>query len=309
MRLRLVPVGSPTETLLTREQWQARAREHAAAVDALTAGRLERRRRGERHPVEDFLFEYYNHPPAKLRRWHPGPGVRLADAAEYGDRGGYVIAADGSAALDAATFLERRERAVTFVRDLLEATLSRPGTHDCFGLHEWAMVHRLAPGEQRHEQLPLRLGQAGTDEVVEGHRIRCSHFDAYRFFTQAAAPLNTLRPTRETQLEHEQPACLHGGMDTYKWAFKLAPAVPSELTLDAFRHALRVRELDMAASPYDLSDLGIPPVAIETATGKAEYVTRQRELMVTSNALRRRLLAVIEDLHAAAGLRHAVGGR
>ncbi|WP_068250205.1 3-methyladenine DNA glycosylase [Janibacter corallicola] len=303
-------MDSPTETLLGREQWQELAREHAAAVDGLTAGRLERRRRGERHPVEDFLFEYYNHPPAKLRRWHPGPGVRLADAAEpYGDRSGYVLAADGSAVLDSAAFLERRGRAVTFVRDLLEATLSRPGTHDCFGLHEWAMVHRLAPGEQRHEQLPLRLGQAGTDEVVEGHRIRCSHFDAYRFFTEAAAPRNTLRPTRETQLEHEQPACLHAGMDVYKWAFKLAPAVPSELTLAAFRHALRVRELDMAASPYDLSDLGIAPVAIETATGKAEYVTRQRELMVASNALRRRLLAVIEDLRVAAGLPHVVGGR
>lgn len=107
---------------------------------------------------------------------------------------------------------------------------------------------------------------------------------------------NTLRPTREDQADHEQPACLHAGMDTYKWAFKLAPAVPSEVTLDAFRHALRVRRLDMQASPYDVSGLGLHPVAIETPEGKAEYVARQRELMVTSNSLRRRIVEVCDRL-------------
>ncbi len=291
---------SRADSVLPQEEWRERARAHAAAVDELTAGRLARRARGERHPVEDFLFEYYAHPPAKLRRWHPGPGVTLEDAREpYAGWSGYRVSADGSAVLDAATFVRRRERAVRFVRGLLEATLARPGTHDCFGLHEWAMVYRLGPGEQRHEQLPLRLGQEGTDEVVETHRIRCSHADAYRFFTDDAAPRNTLRPTREGQLDQEQPACLHAGMDVYKWCFKLAPAVPSELTLEAFRHALRVRELDMAASPYDVSGLGIAPVPIETVSGKAEYVARQRELMATSNRLRRRLIAVLDRLPAA----------
>ena len=58
----------------------------------------------------------------------------------------------------------------------------------------------------------------------------------------------------------------------------------------------RVRELDMAASPYDLSAYGLAPVPIETAEGKAEYVARQRDLMATSNRLRRRLLGVIDLL-------------
>lgn len=285
------------ETTLGRAAWTARARAHEAAVDELTAGHRERRARGERHPVEDFLFEYYAHRPAHLRRWHPGPGVVLADAAEvYAGRSGYVVDEDGSARLDVDGLLGRRGRTVAFVRELLTATLSRPGTHDCFGLHEWAMVYGLQPGEQRHEQLPLRLGQAGTDAVVEGHRVRCSHHDAYRFFTPDAVALNSLRPTREDQVDHEQPACLHAGMDVYKWCFKLAPAVPSELTLEAFRHALRVRRLDMQASPYDVSGLGLAPVAVETSEGKAQYVARQRELMVTSNSLRRRLLAVTDLL-------------
>ena len=57
------------------------------------------------------------------------------------------------------------------------------------------MVYRLSEDETRHADWPLRLGAAGTDEVVESHRIACSHFDAYRFFTPAAAPLNALSPT------------------------------------------------------------------------------------------------------------------
>ena len=53
----------------------------------------------------------------------------------------------------------------------------------CFGMHEWAMVYRQSEDETRHAAWPLRLGSAGTDEVVESHRIACSHFDAFRFFT------------------------------------------------------------------------------------------------------------------------------
>src|SRR5665647_3443866 len=39
-------------------------------------------------PVEDFLFTYYVHSPAQLRRWHPGPGVVL-DGAD--DRDGWTF--------------------------------------------------------------------------------------------------------------------------------------------------------------------------------------------------------------------------
>ena len=155
------------------------------------------------------------------------------------------------------------------------------------------MVYRQA--EHRHD-LPLRLGQAGTDAVVEGHRIRCSHFDAFRFFTPEAAPLNQLRPSRETQPALEQPGCLHANMDLLKWALKLGPAVPGELLLDCAELARDVRLLDMQASPYDVSSLGEPAVAIETPEGKAEYVGRQRELAERSAPLRARLLEVCEAL-------------
>ena len=74
------------------------------------------------------------------------------------------------------------------------------------------------------------------------------------------------------------------------------PAVPSELTLECFALARRTRELDMRASPYDLSELGYPPVAIETADGKAEYAQQQREIAELGQQLRDRLLAVCRSL-------------
>src|SRR5699024_8364945 len=144
------------------------------------------------------------------------------------------------------------------------------------GLHEWAMVYRA--DEVRHTQVPLRLGSKGTDRVVESHRIQCSHFDAFRFFTDAARPRNTLRPTRRTQIDLDQPGCLHVTMDLYKWAYKLIPAAPSELVTDCFALAREVRTLDMRASPYDLREWGYEPVKIERAEGKPANMGYRRNL-------------------------------
>jgi hypothetical protein len=144
--------------------------------------------------------------------------------------------------------------------------------------------------------VPLRLGAAGTDAVVESHRIRCSHFDAYRFFTDAAAPRNAVTPTRARQVDLEQPGCLHAGMDLYKWADKLGPLVPGELLLDAFTLARDIRVLDMRASPYDLAAHGHEPVRIETPEGKAEYTTAQRAFAERGAAIRTRLLTALDHL-------------
>jgi hypothetical protein len=160
------------------------------------------------------------------------------------------------------------------------------------------MVYRQGAEGVRHAAWPLRLGPAGTDEVVESLPLRCSHVDAFRFFTEPARRLNLLQPTRENQVELEQPGCLHAGMDVYKWAYKLVPAVPSELVMDCFELAQEIRELDMRASPYDLSDLGYEPVPVETPDGRAEYARAQRHFAERADVLRRRLLAVLEALDA-----------
>ena len=102
--------------------------------------------------------------------------------------------------------------------------------------------------ETRHDW-PLRLGAEGTDTVVESHRISCSHFDAYRFFTPEAVDRNALSPGRDDRPAYEQPGCLHAGMDLYKHAFRLTPMISSDLVADCFALARDIRVLDMRAAP------------------------------------------------------------
>ncbi|SDC19017.1 hypothetical protein SAMN05660690_0860 [Geodermatophilus telluris] len=282
---------------LSAAEWTARAAAHDARVEQWTAPHRERRRRGERHPVLDFLFTYYSETPGRLRRWHPGAGVALAPSADgpapHAAWRWYATDGDGTVRLDVAALLADREPTVRFVRELLAATASRPAQTGCFGLHEWAMVYRA---DERRHAVPLRLGRAGTDAVVESHPVRCSHHDAFRFFTPEAVGLNRLRPTRETQVAMEQPGCLHATMDLYKWAYKLSPAVPGELVADCFALAVEVRELDMRASPYDLAGHGYPPVRIETPEGRAGYAAAQRAFAARAAPLRQRLVGLCDAL-------------
>jgi len=273
--------------------WRDLARRHATRADAMTAGWRRRKQTHTPHPVEDFLFTYYPTRPAQLARWHPGVGVALQDAREFADKRWYVRRGE-EVALDTTAFLADRREGVQWAQQLLRGTLGRPGRFNCFGLHEWAMVYRAQ--EVRHSQVPLRLGQEGTDEVVRSHPLRCTHFDAFRFFTDEAAPRNERRLDRASQMDLEQPGCLHANMDTYKLALKLGPAVPGDLLLDTFELARDIRELDMRASPYDLREWGYHPVPIETAAGKATYVAAQREFARRAEELRHRLLEVTETL-------------
>ncbi|MEU7477987.1 3-methyladenine DNA glycosylase [Lentzea sp. NPDC042327] len=260
-----------------------------------TGPHLERKAGKEKHPVMDFLFTYYSHRPVRLERWHPGPGIVLEDADEYLEFPHYR-ATSGGVTLDVGSFAAQRAKTIDFVRELLTATMRRPARLGCFGLHEWAMVYRQQPEEVRHNAWPLRLGSDGTDQVVEASKIQCGHFDAFRFFTGPARPLNTLLPTREGQVENEQPGCLHANMDLFKWSYKLEPATPSDLVADCFELAVDVRELDMRASPYDLAGLGYEPVRIETPEGRAEYVRRQAEFAARSQPLRERLVTVCQSV-------------
>lgn len=245
---------------------------HAERLAPYVEPHLARRREGVPHPVHDFLFTYYSFRPAQLLQWHPGwPSSGTPEQ------------------------LERLRPLVRSTLALLRATAGRAPTFGCFGLHEWAMVHGSAGSGTRHPW-PLRLGAAGTDQVVESHRIACSHFDAFRFFTPSARPLNTLSPGRDDRPAFEQPGCLHATMDLYKHAFRLSPLVGSDLVADCFVLAWDVRELDMRAAPYDLTDLGYQPVRIETPEGKQEYAAAQRSFAERAAPLRTRLVGECERL-------------
>ncbi|CAN5174952.1 hypothetical protein BH09ACT6_BH09ACT6_11790 [soil metagenome] len=280
---------------LSRPEWAAAEQTHHERADALTFDWRARRLAGATHPVDDFLFTYYPYKPSVLRRWHPGAGVVLDDAADCARAEWKWHRRSGTTGVtvDVPSFFEARAATVGFIERLLGRTAARPAQFGCFGLHEWAMVYKAPAGAVRHESIPLRLSPAQTDRVVESHRVSCSHFDAVRFFTPEALSHNALSPTRENQPELEQPGCLHAGMDVYKWAIKLGPLVPGEVLLDCFELAREIRRVDMQASPYDVSEFGLDAIRIETAEGKAEYSVRQYDFAQRSNALRTRVVNAI----------------
>lgn len=289
-------VSAGRSQVLEREDWIAHQRAHEARVDAWIEPRNQRKSRGEKHPVYDFLFEYYSYRPAALRRWHPGLGVcvrgRGSDA--FAERPGYVRGADGAVCVDPCDFKVERRTFVFWLAEMLTASAARPGFFGCSGLHEWAMVYEAGP--QRHHEWPLRLGQGTTDAALRSQGVRCSHFDAFRFFTPNAKPLNRLQPERSTSIHHEQPACLHANMDLYKWAYKLAPYSRSELVADAFAFACEIREVDMRASPYDFSALGFEPIRVESPEGRAEFECYQRRFAERAVAIRSELIGLCRDL-------------
>lgn len=284
-------------TYLDELEWTALASVHAARVDEFVEPHLARRESLVKHPVHDFLFTYYSQRPAQLRRWHPGFGVTLrGDVSTYRALKGYADTSGTTSVTE--EYVASQRTLLTTLHRLLRATASRPAHVGCFGLHEWAMVYRLEEDETRHADWPLRLGATGTDQVVESHRIACSHFDAFRFFTTPARPLNTLSPGREDRPDFEQPGCLHAGMDLYKHAFRLTPMIGSDLVADCFDLAREIRVLDMRAAPYDLADLGYEPVRIETPQGKREYAAAQAGFARRGAPLRQRLILECERLLA-----------
>jgi hypothetical protein len=268
------------DTVLAEAEWTARARAHRQRVDVF----LRRCPSGEAHPVWDFLFSYYSLRPRQMRCWHPGYGVVLCGSSSRGylGRTGYGAHPDGVTVT--REHLLARVDTVRYIADLLRATAARPARLNCFGMHEWAMVYRAAT--VRHAQVPLRLGATGTDAVVDSIPLRCSHFDAFRFFTAPARPRNAFELSRSDQVATEQPACVHTNMDLYKWCYKLGPLVESSLLVDCLELAADARELDMRASPYDLRGYGYAPIAVEDAAGRAEYVRAQQRIADRAAPLR-----------------------
>ncbi len=247
---------------------------------------MARRQRGEKHPVWDFLFEYYPFKASLPLRFSPGVGVELEGAGEFVGRTGWSATPRG-ARVDAAKFPVARLDEARRSLELLEATQSRAARFDCFGWHEWAMVYR---SDATRHALPLRLNGSAIGELLEAQTLRCSHFDAVRFWTPDALPLQTLRPAAHDRAAWEQPGCVHANMDLYKFAARFAPWLASSLVVEAFLLARDARELDMRASPYDLAPLGFAPILLETPDGRREYAALQRQIAERAAPLRARLI-------------------
>lgn len=275
--------------------WQAVAAAHREKALRHTIPARERHTTHQPHPIEDFLFSYYPFPLSLLEKWHPGIGVAIERTDEIPSQlqGKHYRVSGDRIEADASTLSDKERLRLQHMIELLEATHQRSPNFGCHGLHEWAMVYR---GRHiRHEKtLSLRLAQAEIDAIVESRPLCCSHFDAFRFFAPEAQPLNLLQPTLDTRVRHEQPGCVHANMDLYKWAAKAMPWVGSKLLLDCFELALDLRDLDMRASPYDLTPWGREPVRIETPEGRRHYEAEQRRMAERAQPLRQQLIDALK---------------
>jgi hypothetical protein len=285
----------PTPVILPAAEWRARLADHAASVRSFTRPYAARRAANRPHPVHDFLFTYYHFSMRKLEAWHPGAHIGLADdgAPCPWQTNRFYHLRDGVWQLDLTAIDAGLARRLGWIATLLRATAGRQPNFACHGLHEWAMVFRAE--DVRHAgSVPLRLPQADIDALVASRPLLCTHFDAFRFFAPTAQPLNRHALSLDARPDLEQPGCLHANMDLYKWAYKSMPWIGSDILMDAFHLALALRELDMRASPYDLSAFGYPPIPIETADGRRDYESLQRSLAERAAPLRARLIKALE---------------
>lgn len=285
---------------LPEQEWLENKSNHEQKVDALVSGYLQARSRHEKQPLMDFLFEYFQFRPSNLRRWSPGISTALeVSNVELLPEIREMRVNDGVAWLDVQQFPTKRFRSLEWILLMLKNSRDKRPTFGCFGMHEWAMVYRT--DDVRHAQLGLRMPPKELAEFVESRPLVCTHFDAFRFFTPEAAPLNKFQLSRETFADTEQPGCIHTNMDLYKWAYKLHPWISSDLILEAFELAIEARTIDMKASPYDLLKDGLTPIKIETEEGRAEYLVAQQSIYEKGIPVREKIILEYETFLQAVG--------
>ena len=285
--------------VLTEEDWHRQSRELKKRIEGKLKDYFSNRSKSTKHPVIDFLFEYYSFRFSELKCWSPGIGVILTGDSAYDLLKNHLYTKKREGVtLDIAKISSKRKSSIAWIIDLLQQTQERPPYFGCMGLHEWAMVY----GQQKtRHNLPLRMSPQQIMNFVEDSRICCSHYDAFRFFTKPARPFNELNPTKQTRRDFEQPGCLHANMDLYKWAHKFYPWIASDIIADAFELAWKIREVDMRASPYDMSFLGYEPICIETATGRQEYIHLQKQFYTDAQPLRQKLIVAYKNIQQMLG--------
>ncbi|KAG8469315.1 hypothetical protein KFE25_007833 [Diacronema lutheri] len=343
--------ASRVRTVLERAEWLPLAEAHSARV-ASALGVSSTFEYDRADPLRNFVFQYYHLKPSQLRVWCPGPdvamrGVTSADFGKLVPHERWARAVHGSATLYPAEAAPEQQRvAMTSALAVLRAAAGREPHLLCHGLHEWAMLYHPAsaaaagvPPPPRHQGgLPLRVSQAELNACVESLPLRCTHFDAFRFFAPEARPLNREGPlSRARQAALEQPGCVHATMDLFKWALRALPFIDAALVPETLALALKARVLDMRASPYDLgawdahaaSARAFPPAAaggamtsttrtrggrtlaplsvehlapirIESRDGRDEYRAYQLALYEESRPVRAAMIAQYENFFAAA---------
>lgn len=273
----------------TEADWLREEEVHHRILNDTIGEYLNERKNGKKNPVLDFLFEYYSFRPAQLMRWSPGLGVVLKGqrAKKFLEQAQFIETSEGIT-LSEEIFNKKPLPGLEWIENMLKATSSRPPYYLCHGLHEWAMVYKT--NNPRHGAVSFRLSQKEIENIVDELKPSCTHYDAFKFFTEAAKPLNAFKLERDQIKDFEQPGCLHANMDLYKYAYKLYPWIASSLIRDCFLQSLKIRQIDMEASPYDLKEYGVKAIAMESREGREIYISKQKEIFTESAGLRKRLV-------------------
>ncbi|MES2867327.1 MAG: hypothetical protein V4703_11315 [Actinomycetota bacterium] len=170
--------------VLDRATWSDRERAHHERADTLTAAHRERAARGEKHPIWDFLFTYYSYSPSQLRRWHPGAGVQLEDAANRVQWRWYSPgSAPGSVAPDAAAFAREKAALADLIERMLRRTAALPPV--------WARMQEV----ELEVPFALLYGKALADLALSGEAAGIAFRVAllapqYETFAQSRTPAN-----------------------------------------------------------------------------------------------------------------------
>jgi hypothetical protein len=263
------------------------------------------------HPVYNFLHRYYRYSTSDLLKYSPGIRVNLKISKEknihryLNSKYIFYDSNDETYRYDPGSLFneENHFKKICLLQEnfnILSATCKRLPHFTCYGLHEWAMLFSNKSTNvtmDRHQNLKLRVSQDVIDELVTNFPIRCTHFDAFRFFHPDAQPLNFIDPlTKQNRIEYEQPGCIHANMDLFKYAFQLYPFLPSALLRASLEIAIKARKIDMRASPYDVSHVRgcESPLCVETVQGRQQYVIEQKNLFKDALSLRKALLKEYE---------------
>lgn len=275
---------------------------HKSQLSDITNEYINRANQQSKHAVIDFLFEYYSFRPARLLQWSPGLSYCIlpdetrdfCDVKSLSSLKSSSVNEQGAFCIDAHEFPKLRLDGLLRAINLLKSSHNRAPNYGCFGLHEWAMIYEAR--DIRHPQLSLRFSHKEIRSIVESHTLKCHHYDAYRFFSKSAVQFNAYPLDKDNREAFEQPGCLHANMDLYRWAFKYYPWVDSDLIRSAFLLAKDIREVDMRASPYDVSCYDLTPIKIETLSGKNEYIDYQKYFFNQAKPLRLALLKQLKNL-------------
>ena len=306
-----------SKTVLERSEWILRADAHRRRVRDLLGGIFYDREVHDKHPIYNFIFNYYRFRPHRtIERYSPGLDFGLKNESDddeslYLPSSKYLSMNDGCTEIDPVKSLN--EKSVTRIRNLhtlLEIVQRRPPNFSCFGVHEFAMLYSGARHSYYQKNvLKLRMTQREIDSIVERAPITCTHFDATRHFPETIASRVKTSPSLRTK--NEQAGCVHTNLDLFKYALRLFPFASSELVADALELAIRARELDMRASPYDLSsvdvtelryDFDLTPILIETESGRTKFKNLTMDLYRDSLPIRDRIIKVASSILQIASL-------